>query len=113
MAELHEALSYLGPTTWAEVPTSYTSSAELHKYTREIINKARLAIETVPEQNPSSASLSDVGISAASITNKPSSTHNDNNSDGDGNGGLSLLSQSKLDSLRKEWGKPLKMNNAK
>jgi Protein of unknown function (DUF3074) len=111
MAELHEALLYLKPTTWADVPSSSSSSSstDLHKYTREILNKARLIIETVPEQNPSSASLSDIGTSAASIIKKPKS----NNNNGNGNGSLLLLSQSQLDSLRKEWGKPLKMNNAK
>ncbi|OKL60361.1 hypothetical protein UA08_04175 [Talaromyces atroroseus] len=112
MAELHEALSYLKPTPWAEVPRA-SSSTELHKYAREILNKARLIVETVPEQNPSSASLSDIGTSAASITKKPKSSTNEIHGNGNGNGSLLLLSQSRLDSLRKEWGKPLKMNNAK
>lgn len=90
MAELHEALSYLKPVSWEEVPVS-SSTSELHKYTREILTKARLIVETVPEQNPSSASHSDVGTGAASIS----------------------MSQSQLAALQKEWGKPIKMNNAK
>lgn len=90
MAELHDALSYLKPVAWEEVPAS-SSTSDLHQYTREILTKARLITETVPEQNPSSASLSDIGTSAASVS----------------------FSESQLTSLRKEWGKPIKMNNAK
>ncbi|KUL90702.1 hypothetical protein ZTR_00240 [Talaromyces verruculosus] len=85
MAELHEALSYLKPVSWEEVP-ALTSTSNLQRYVQEILTKARLIAETVPEQNPSS----DVG-SGAAIS----------------------VSQSQLASLRKEWGKPIKMNNAK
>jgi hypothetical protein len=90
MAELHEALSYLKPVSWEEVPAS-SATSDLQQYVQEILTKARLIAETVPEQTPSSASFSDVGTSATSIS----------------------FSQSQLNSLRKEWGKPIKMNNAK
>lgn len=92
MAELHEALSYLKPVTWEEVPAS-SASGELHKFAQEIFDKARLIVESVPEQN-----TSDIGKdAAASMTNliPPG------------------FSQTQLDKLRKEWGKPIKMNNAK
>ncbi|KAF3404824.1 hypothetical protein DPV78_002288 [Talaromyces pinophilus] len=86
MAELQEALSYLKPVSWEEVPAS-TSTSDLQRYVQEILTKAQLIAETVPEQNPSS----DVGSGVASIS----------------------VPQSQLASLRKEWGKPIKMNNAK
>ncbi|RAO64351.1 uncharacterized protein BHQ10_000363 [Talaromyces amestolkiae] len=91
MAELHEALSYLKPILWEEVPASSSSTSDLRQYVQEILTKARLIAETVPEQTPSSASLGDTGTGAVSIS----------------------VSQSQLASLRKEWGKPIKMNNAK
>ncbi|EED20074.1 conserved hypothetical protein [Talaromyces stipitatus ATCC 10500] len=97
MTELHEALSYLKPVSWDEIPPS-SSASDLHKYIREILTKARLVAETVPEQNPSSASLSDIGTSAASILKQTPA---------------GSFSQKQLDTLRKEWGKPIKMNNAK
>lgn len=97
MAELHDALAYLKPVAWEDVPT-ISSVCDLHQYVSEIINKARLIAEIVPEQNPSSVSLSDVGSSAASIIQVNASDS---------------FSQEDLELLRKEWGKPLKMNNAK
>lgn len=90
MAELHEALSYLKAVSWEEVPAS-SATSDLQQFVQEILTKARLIAETVPEQNPSSASISDVGTGAASTS----------------------FSKSQLVSLRKEWGKPIKMNNAK
>lgn len=91
MAQLHEALSYLKPVSWEEVPSSSSSTSDLQQYVQEILTKARLIAETVPEQTPSSASLGDAGTGAAPVS----------------------VSQSQLASLRKEWGKPIKMNNAK
>lgn len=96
MAELHEALSCLGPVSWDDVPVS--SAEQLRDYTEQIFSKSKLIIETVPEQ----------------ISSDDDDDDNNNNSADD----LSLppgtgLSTSQLESLRKEWGKPLKMNNAK
>ncbi|QKX56630.1 uncharacterized protein TRUGW13939_03735 [Talaromyces rugulosus] len=96
MTELHEALSCLGPVSWEDVPVS--STEQLREYAQDIFSKSKLIIETVPEQI--------------------SSDDNDDNSNGNNaDEPMSLpgagLSASQYESLRKEWGKPLKMNNAK
>lgn len=49
MGSLHEALQCLGPTTWDEVPKE---QPELRDYLRDIAGKARLIVDSVPEQEP-------------------------------------------------------------
>ncbi|KAH8692837.1 hypothetical protein BGW36DRAFT_302666 [Talaromyces proteolyticus] len=91
MAELHNALSYLGPVSWDTIPIS--SPDELLKYTQGVFSQASLAIESVPEQTPS--------------------TDADSNSGSSSRTSIQQLSEPEFSNLRKEWGKPLKMNNAK
>ncbi|KAL1971140.1 hypothetical protein VTN77DRAFT_91 [Rasamsonia byssochlamydoides] len=87
MAALHEALQGLGPISWDTIPTD--SPDELRAYTANIFKKSRLIVETVPEP------------STGSDVNLPSSKKS------------AVSSSSHLASLQKEWGKPIKINNAK
>ncbi|CRG85795.1 hypothetical protein PISL3812_02808 [Talaromyces islandicus] len=101
MAELHEALSCLGPVSWEDVPVS--SAEQLRGYTQEIFTKAKLIIETVPEQESSDDDNDgDNDKNNNNNSNAPSKLPN-----------VARLSESQFESLQKEWGKTLKMNNAK
>jgi hypothetical protein len=97
MAELHKALSCLGPVSWDDVPVS--SAEQLREYTQAIFSKAKLITETVPEQESSDESDENAPPSKQDEPLLPPAAAG--------------LSAPQFYSLRKEWGKPLKMNNTK
>lgn len=88
MAALHEALQSLAPVSWDAIPTN--SPDELRAYTAKIFKDSRLIVETVPEPPTPYISRSHTDLRSSSPVSVP-----------------------QLASLKKEWGKPIKINNAK
>lgn len=101
MSALHDALSCLGPIEWDAIPRD--SPDELRQFVDEIFSKALLVLDTVPEA--SSPSQPDLRSSHSSSSSSSSS---------DSSGPFtSQVPEWELMSLRREWGKPIKMNDAK
>ncbi|PLB46796.1 hypothetical protein P170DRAFT_311439, partial [Aspergillus steynii IBT 23096] len=104
MAALQDALESLGPISWDEVPTSPEA---LREYLNELSSKARLIIDSVPEP-PSTETNSSSNLAPTSNTN--SSPPSSRVSPSPARLGTP---DPTLQSLQREWGKPIKTNNAK
>lgn len=99
MAALQEALESLGPIAWDEVPTSPDA---LREYLSDLASKARLIIDSVPEP-PSSETSSSSNLA-------PSSSPSSRVSPSPARLGTP---DPTLQSLQREWGKPIKTSNAR
>ena len=111
MSSLHEALQCLGPTTWDEVPKE---QPELRDYLRDIARKARLIVDSVPEQEQQQQSTpeecdatqhshdtSHTPGKPYKITPSPARTSTNSNTD------------TADPELQRQWGKPLKAGNSR
>ncbi|KAK1140360.1 hypothetical protein N8T08_010418 [Aspergillus melleus] len=107
MAALQDALESLGPISWDEVPSSPDA---LREYVRGLSHKARLIIDSVPEPptNSSSTNLA------------PANNNNNNNNSSSSPSSRISPSPARLgtpdptlQSLQREWSKPIKTTNAK
>ena len=117
MGSLHEALQCLGPTTWDEVPKEQT---ELRDYLRDIARKARLIVDSVPEQEPQQQPPTPEECDATQhshdanhtpgepykITSSSARVSTDTNINGTGTGTADP-------ELQQQWGKPLKPGNSR
>lgn len=105
MSALHDALSSLGPISWDDTPTD--SPDELRQFADEIFSKAQLVLDSVPEA-PTSPSQPGSRTSQSSTSTSSSSLSSDSSVPF-----TSQVPESELATLRREWGKPIKMNDAK
>ncbi|PLN80838.1 hypothetical protein BDW42DRAFT_105995 [Aspergillus taichungensis] len=104
MPTLHEALQCLSATTWDSVPTDPDA---LRAYMDDISTKARLIVDSVPEQPPHSPSDKEhppypphpSSPTAPQIT--PSPTR------------LNTADDPALQALHQEWGKPIKVSSTR
>lgn len=119
MAALHQALECLAPTTWDSVPVSPPDN--LRAYVSDILKKSRLIVESVPEPPSfSSASNESNPITTSSRSSRaPSSAKSASSSSSPFSSQISNSSartgttDPQFTSLRKEWGKPIKVGNGK
>ncbi|KAB8078567.1 hypothetical protein BDV29DRAFT_166194 [Aspergillus leporis] len=97
MAALQEALDCLSPITWEEVPTDPES---LRAYINDLSKKAHLIVNSVPEQPPPTTHHHNTDRTSPSSRIKPSSIR------------LNTTVPT-LQSLQKEWSKPVKVSGAR
>ncbi|KAL2000627.1 hypothetical protein VTN02DRAFT_2842 [Thermoascus thermophilus] len=130
MAALHQALECLAPTSWDSVPVSPPDN--LRAYVSDIVKKSRLIVESVPEppsfspvsneshpitpssrssRAPSSAKSASFSSSSSLSPSSPSSPFSSQISHSSARTGTT--DPQLITSLRKEWGKPIKIGNGK
>lgn len=99
MAALHSALKSLAPLDFSDVPTA---PDELDAYISDIFTNSELIVESVPIPSPddvATRSRSDTGSSVASSSSEMASS-----------AARSAEPAPEHTALRKEWGKPYKLN---
>ncbi|KAF9895368.1 hypothetical protein FE257_000273 [Aspergillus nanangensis] len=108
MAALQEALECLSPTSWDDVPKDPDG---LRTYLNDISTKAHLIVDSIPEQ-PSPESTDSSSSSSSSLryehTNPSSPSSRMRPSPARFN-----TTDSELQSLHREWGKPIRVTSAK
>ncbi|KAH8422721.1 uncharacterized protein LDX57_000475 [Aspergillus melleus] len=104
MAALQDALESLGPISWDEVPSSPDA---LREYVKDLSHKARLIIDSVPEPPTNSSSTN---LAPTNNNNHSSSSPSSRISPSPARLGTP---DPTLQSLQREWSKPIKTTNAK
>ncbi|KAJ5818146.1 hypothetical protein N7474_003737 [Penicillium riverlandense] len=97
MADLHDSLSCLQPTTWDVVPKS---PDELREYVRDIFKKSRLIAESLPDPPPYENHDPHNGSQPETPHVVPSSAR-------------VAETDPEITTLQKQWGKPIKMGGPK
>lgn len=97
MAELHEALKYLGPAKWADIPHE---GQELEAYLADLFQHSQLILESVPIPAPDDAPLPPQAQAHGAATKASEVTLSPERPPAPPFG---------HEKFRKEWGKPLKI----
>lgn len=100
MAELHDALKYLGPTAWSGVPTS---GQPLEDYLADLFSHAQVVVDSVPLPSPEDAPLPAKAQAHGRATKAAEVTLSSERSAPPPFG---------HEKNQKDWGKPMKMKAA-
>ena len=116
MGSLHEALQCLGPTTWDEVPKE---QPELRDYLRDIARKARLIVDSVPEQEPKQQSQQQQESAAAEECDTTQHSHDTSHTPGKpykistSSARASTNTGTADPELQRQWGKPIRAGDSR